>query len=409
MGVRRARPERVPPGRSGGGPGPDHRPHRAREPRGVLPRRDGPRRRVDPRQVRPGHPALGRGPARARHGPDRRHRLLHGRPAGHPGRGGRRRPRRRGRRLPRRWPGHRRSHQPAPDAARRARRVRLRPRRPGPLDASRGGRGARPRPRPTRDSPTPTRCTPAPRTATPWPTPRRTTPRPRSGTSRPCGTCSTARSDPPSGVVAARSRCFTRADGHLSSVRHHGRGYRRPRADPRALVPARRRVRAAGRRRRGTGRPAGRAHRRGRGGGQRLPPDGALPGGGAGRAGHAVASHGRAPRRLRQGDHPGRDGQLLRPVRDPGLPPRAERGDPGRLDPLPHLRRAGGGHLRRRVRRLHPAVQPAWRRGAVAVVDGTTPWSRSTSAPACCPEPREERPPWRSSSAPPSCSCSCGR
>ena len=37
-------PERVPPRRSGGGPGPDHRPHGAREPRGVLPRRDGPRR-----------------------------------------------------------------------------------------------------------------------------------------------------------------------------------------------------------------------------------------------------------------------------------------------------------------------------------------------------------------------------
>ena len=44
VGVRRARPERVPPRRSGGGPGPDHRPHRAREPRGVLPRRDGPGR-----------------------------------------------------------------------------------------------------------------------------------------------------------------------------------------------------------------------------------------------------------------------------------------------------------------------------------------------------------------------------
>ena len=76
--------------------------------------------------------------------------------------------------------------------------VRLRPRRPGRLDAGRAGGGARGGARRRRAGRTSTRSTPAPRTATRWPTPRCTTRPPPSATSPCCATCSTAPSRGPS-------------------------------------------------------------------------------------------------------------------------------------------------------------------------------------------------------------------
>ena len=90
------------------------------------------------------------------------------------------------------------------------------------------------------------------------------------------------------------------------------------------------------------GRPAGsarRAHQRGERRGRRLDADGALSRDRPGRARHTLGGHGHQRRGVRQGGHPRRHRRLLRPVRDPGLPPRARRQHPRRLDALPDVHR----------------------------------------------------------------------
>ena len=125
---------------------PTGRPDGAGEPREVLRRRrDGPGRRAS-RPTRPS-PTPGCGSTRCsstRGAPDRGHRLLHGRPPRHPHRRPAPRRRRRGRAASTAaaWSTDD-PDSPHRAIAGRARGVRLRARRRRPLDAARGGRGAR--------------------------------------------------------------------------------------------------------------------------------------------------------------------------------------------------------------------------------------------------------------------------
>ena len=187
LGLRRARAQRVPPrghGRRGrAARRPDRSPGSAR--RSSSRRCRGSVRSPPTRRCRTSRRTSRRCAAgRCRRRTDRRHRLLHGRPAGGACRPPAPRGRRCRRRLPRRRPGHRRPRQPAPrhsatpgpssSSATPTRTARCRRRRSPPW--------ARPWRRPA--WPPATRSTPVPPTATRWPTRRCTTRPPPSGTSR---------------------------------------------------------------------------------------------------------------------------------------------------------------------------------------------------------------------------------
>ena len=208
LGLRRARPQRVPPRGQRRGPRADGRPDAAGRARGVLQAGDAAGQGADLRQGGARHPGVPRRPCAAS-------------PASTTDRSGttgycmgarlaraHRRPRPRGRRrrrLPRRRPGHRRRRQPAPRPGPGSRRVRLRPRRQRPVDADRrrSRRWARPCGTPAwRPA---TRCTTVRRTATRCPTPRCTTRRPPSVTSRSSRACSTAPCTEPRAGEAAQS------------------------------------------------------------------------------------------------------------------------------------------------------------------------------------------------------------